>query len=831
MTSRGGRTSPPVWGPVSAIAVVFFVAAFAQRVYLPLDIGERQPGILEFLPACLALLAGGIVLASRGRALAPLRSRQFLFIWAPYLLLLLLLPLVGVATGHFPLRGLAAMRTPVYALAAIVVGAAVRTHPRGGYSAWKWPMMMAASAMLAYALFQQLLVAHVLPQGPWDTLVEWDRSTQRAYGLSVIVGRSTGFFSNPNILGVWAGLVLLAGAFILNGKTRYLVAGTALGSLVLSESRGPVVAVAFALLVALAAAVRRHEAPRVSTLVPYATVVGAVLVGWGILALWGTPAASLIERLTAGASLVTGGTDPNFAGRVQFWTNGLALLRTHPFGTFGPPELLLGTAVDSEWVRTLLQGGPLLLVALAMALIGGAWFADGRRADGRALRAASLFMIVAGVAEIPLQYPPALVYWALVGAWLSGGREPVPEPGTVGAATEEGGNDSRTSLLMVATLARTLDAFMRPQVAALRRAGWRVDGMARGISASANAGETYEATWEVGWARQPLALANLRAASRVRTVVRRGCYDIVHVHTPVAALVTRFALRAREAGRPTVIYTAHGFHFHRGGSRLSNLLYATLERIAARWTDELVVINEEDHQAALDLHLVNGGHLHRVHGVGIDLDRFDRAAGRSSVLPQVRNRFGLPAMAPLIVSVAELNHNKNLGYLVQGLARMQRRDAHLVIVGDGPQHNALTRLASTLGVGERVHLTGHITDVVSMLSVAAVFALVSRREGLPVSMIEAMAMGVPVVGTDTRGIRDLLSEKRGTIVPLDAPDALAAALDGALSGEASGAMAATARRYVRTELGVEHVVAQYAAIYQEALAKRGRGPRATPFSR
>ena len=65
---------------------------------------------------------------------------------------------VGVATGHFPLRGLAAMRTPIYALAAIVLGAAVRSNPRGGFAAWKWPMMVAGSLMLAYAFVQQLLV-------------------------------------------------------------------------------------------------------------------------------------------------------------------------------------------------------------------------------------------------------------------------------------------------------------------------------------------------------------------------------------------------------------------------------------------------------------------------------------------------------------------------------------------------------------------------------------------------------------------------------------------------------------------------------------------------
>src|SRR5207244_3569891 len=182
------------------------------------------------------------------------------------------------------------------------------------------------------------------------------------------------------------------------------------------------------------------------------------------------------------------------------------------------------------------------------------------------------------IRQVPLQDRPVVVDWAMIGAAL------MPSVATE-VETAEPRPAGRSRMLMVATIARTLETFMPLQVAALRSRGWQVDGAANGISTSSKARAIFDVVWEVGWSRRPLALANLRALGRIRSVVLRGNYQVVHVHTPVAAFITRLAVRGLGDLRPSVVYTAHGFHFHRDAGWLRNAAYGTLERVAAPWTD------------------------------------------------------------------------------------------------------------------------------------------------------------------------------------------------------------------------------------------------------
>ena len=138
---------------------------------------------------------------------------------------------------------------------------------------------------------------------------------------------------------------------------------------------------------------------------------------------------------------------------------------------------------------------------------------------------------------------------------------------SVGAAASNLRGKRPPSLLLVATTHLTVRSFLLPFARHFRALGWRVDAAAEGISACPDCGPAFDRVWDVNWSRNPLSLGNLTdARARIGALATSVGYDLVHVHTPVAAFVTRLALRRhRRAKRLKVIYTAHGFHFYKGG--------------------------------------------------------------------------------------------------------------------------------------------------------------------------------------------------------------------------------------------------------------------------
>jgi glycosyltransferase involved in cell wall biosynthesis len=152
---------------------------------------------------------------------------------------------------------------------------------------------------------------------------------------------------------------------------------------------------------------------------------------------------------------------------------------------------------------------------------------------------------------------------------------------------------------------------------------------------------------------------------------------------------------------------------------------------------------------------------------------------------ELRGELGVPADAPLLIGVGGLERRKGFDLLISALAATGSR-AHLVLVGDGPERDRLSALALSLGLGDRVHLIGHRTDVAAVLAAADLFALSSRGEGMAVAMLEATVAGLPVVAADVGGVWELLEPRLGRpaggwVVPVDDVDALAHAIGAVLS--------------------------------------------------
>jgi glycosyltransferase involved in cell wall biosynthesis len=327
--------------------------------------------------------------------------------------------------------------------------------------------------------------------------------------------------------------------------------------------------------------------------------------------------------------------------------------------------------------------------------------------------------------------------------------------------------------LLTATIAATLRGFLLPIAGHFRGLGWRVDGMARGVSSDAECVAGFDRVFDIDWSRNPLRVDKLLGTPRrIRELVEREEYDIVHVHTPVAAFVTRFALRKlRLGGRPSVVYTAHGFHFHRGGPKVRGAVFRRLERIAGQWTDRLVVINREDEAAARDLGLCE--HVHYMPGIGVDTAIYAPERVDSADLDRLRSELRLGPDSVMFLMIAEFNPGKRHRDALAALARCGDARIVLAMAGAGREFEAMRRLAASLGVAERVRFLGQRRDVPALVRLARAVVLPSEREGLPRSLMEALSLAVPAIGTNIRGISELIGADRGILVPLGDPAALA----------------------------------------------------------
>ena len=354
-------------------------------------------------------------------------------------------------------------------------------------------------------------------------------------------------------------------------------------------------------------------------------------------------------------------------------------------------------------------------------------------------------------------------------------------------------------LLYLATVPITIRGVRSPYGRHFRGLGWHVDAMANGLTQLPECRDSFDELFDADWSRNPLDPKNLTSAARaVRRVVERGAYNIVHVHTPVAGFVTRFALRNMDRSRgPAIIYGAHGFHFYPGGPALANTAFLTLEKLAGRWADYLIVVNRTDEQAARRHRIFPEDRIKYVPGSGIDLKRYSREAVPDADVERVRRELGISSGTPVLSMAAEFNPGKRHRDALNALAQSGCSDVHLVFVGAGPTRPAMERRAAELGLAGRVHFLGIRMDIPVLMAASTATILPSEREGLPRSIIESMSLGIPVIGCAIRGVTDLLGDGCGYLAPVGDHRALAGAIQRVVRApEEARAIAAAARRRV-----------------------------------
>ena len=260
--------------------------------------------------------------------------------------------------------------------------------------------------------------------------------------------------------------------------------------------------------------------------------------------------------------------------------------------------------------------------------------------------------------------------------------------------------------------------------------------------------------YNLGTSRSPLAIKNFMSVSSIKKIVKEGKYDIVHCHTPIISAFTRIACRRLRKNGVKVVYTAHGFHFYSGASLKNWILYFPVEWICSFWTDGLVTINSEDYSRAK--RFLHAKHMYYIPGVGIDSAKFRN----NRHMNIIRNEFGIPEEAILFLSVGDLLPNKNHQIVIKAISEIKNSNLYYIIAGANDP-SELNKLITDNSLNDRVFLAGYRRDITNFFSDADVYILPSFREGLNVSIMEAMASGIPCLVSDIRGNRDLIDDQGG----------------------------------------------------------------------
>ena len=291
----------------------------------------------------------------------------------------------------------------------------------------------------------------------------------------------------------------------------------------------------------------------------------------------------------------------------------------------------------------------------------------------------------------------------------------------------------------------------------------------------------------VAMARSLSPAAQWRAFVALYRLFRAERPDLVHAHMPISGFLARLA--ARSAGVPRVAYTGHGFLFNQPGPRTRRLASLAMEWLAGRLTDVTMTVSTEEAADARRLGIARGA-------IGIGNGRnpatfHPDATARAAV----RAELGVPESEVVVIAVSRLVRHKGYPEL---LAAMRGVPASLWVVGErlaSDRGEDLEPCFAAAGLGPRLRRLGYRTDVAALLAAADIFVLPSHFEGLPMSIIEAMLCGLPVVATDIRGPREqVVQGQTGLLVPPASIRPLAQALSSLSSNPALRARLGTAGR-------------------------------------
>lgn len=253
--------------------------------------------------------------------------------------------------------------------------------------------------------------------------------------------------------------------------------------------------------------------------------------------------------------------------------------------------------------------------------------------------------------------------------------------------------------------------------------------------------------------KNPISKGNFTSFIKIKKILKKEHFDIVHCHTPIAGLIARVAAKKYRKKGTKVLYTTHGFSFTHLSSKKQWMIYHSIEKFASMYTDVIITINREDYENACKLLCRD---VRMINGVGVNTAVYRNVAVD---IQDYKKKLGLPTDKITVLSVGEISKRKNHQIIIKALGKLQNKKDYIYVIcgrenGSREITDYLKQLAKDKGVD--LYLLGHRDDIPQITYCSDIGAIPSVREGLGLAGIQSLCAGIPLVGTRVQGIKDYI---------------------------------------------------------------------------
>lgn len=310
--------------------------------------------------------------------------------------------------------------------------------------------------------------------------------------------------------------------------------------------------------------------------------------------------------------------------------------------------------------------------------------------------------------------------------------------------------DKTKKILFAANLDSFFIKFLVPQLKYFKEEGYEVHV----ASKSEGLAIPYcDKKFDVCFSRGFNVKENIKSWKQMKKILKENEYAIVSCHTPFGGAITRLSAMGMK-NRPRIVYMAHGFHFFQGSSLKSWVLYYSIEKFLAHYTDAILTINKEDYDIAVKKFHTK---VYYVPGVGVSKEKFDRnfTLEEKNLL---KKELQIEDKKYIMIFSGELNPNKNQKLLIDTVELLKDKIDGLVLLlpGTDSYNGYYERYTKEKHLEDYVKFLGYRKDIFELLKLSDISLSSSKREGLPINIVEAMYVGLPIVATSSRGNRDLI---------------------------------------------------------------------------